>query len=366
MKIISADLKKTKMKYMMKLILSISAKIIVLVFLLDGILDFSYIYVKKIKILTYTQYSDYKISHENGKKIPLGSLEDTAHEWSRVTFRELPGLGSIPNSFSSPRVNIAPDGRRSNGLSPLDNPAKSGLLFGSSQALGYHVSDDQSLPAQIQKKLGNISVQNYASLGQKLSQTMMRWDEISKNSRPIDFVIIAGGVYDLLDDCADYPKLKEQEEQTRLGFAYKKIFESTASKTASLCDTPLGAEMAVEHSIRLLKETVSFGREKRIPFVIAILPTTFDDGLNTSNLKDRTGYQETLPLLKKVFSNFHQRLREIDAPEIIDLSQSIRRDQPYFLDPSGHLSGDGNEQLADALIKKAAPVFTGKTLKADP
>jgi lysophospholipase L1-like esterase len=356
---IKIQLKKIDMKKKLYNALIILTSLFIALILIDGFLDLSYVYAKKAK-LYISQYSQSK--HLPSEALPPpGSIDDIAPEWHHVSVQQVPGIGDVPKEFTSPRVNISADGQRSNGSPPPANPTTSGLLLGASQAVGYLVPDDQTLSAHLQKMIPDSDIRNYAVSGQELPGTRLLWEKLFKQNSTFNFVIIAGGTYGLFSDCMKFgnDSSYDPDTETRLQSLYRQLFK----KPSRFCETPSGREMAVEHSMHSIRETLIIARTKNIPFSIVILPTPYDAGQNVSNLENDPTYEKTSPMLEKAYELFHQKLQEIKAPELIDLSRSLGTDQPYFLDIGCHLSGDGYKQIAHAIAQRAAPLFSGKKLE---
>lgn len=363
------------MKGLIVVFFSTTAKILVVFFLINGFIDVLYVLNKKGQNLySEVHYKQQLAAKNNNAEFATGSINDIVADWTNLPARNLPGIGGVYKNIVTPGINIGPDGKRSNGALRVSQPTASGLLIGSSLALGYLVADDQTISAHLEKKIPGIVVENYGATGQTLEQTrMLWWNILEKKKDEVDFSVIITGLIDISRDCAIQTKVSGDE--IRVVNIYNKILEKieyydfmrrVESPDLHICQTSEGMNFAAQHAVDAVKETVILGRQKGLPFAVFIMPTPFSRNPNVSNLVGRTDYQQHASVLKGVYTLFHEKLRQLDMPEIIDLSTILDNQGPYFLDIGAHLSGDGNKKVAAAIAERASPLFSQQRLYEPP
>ncbi|MCE4558050.1 SGNH/GDSL hydrolase family protein [Roseateles cellulosilyticus] len=327
---------------MIRRVLTAVFQVFIVVCLVDGFLDIVYPAIGYFK----KNMEDSFRAPEMGIKMPRSGLP----------VRQEPGIPNILKEYASAYINIAPDGRRSNGGAPLVAAGHKGILLGSSTAFGHGVKDSQTISSQLERELEGVRVYNYAGLGQPTSSSILRWYDLQKKYGNPDFVIVAGINYQIYSDCKLY---RSGFEHSNIFFHLAKVAENTSEyKHVSQCESSDSADLAVRNSIVSVESALSFGRKMGSPFYLVYLPTPYDPNANIDHLITSESARSFIVGMQKVYAQYRKELKKLDVPELIDLSDALPPEGKYFTDLGGHLSAEGNKIVAKALAQRIRPIVS--------
>lgn len=339
-------------------------KLLVVLCLADGFTDLS-IYTLR---LARAEIAEYSARH--------APKDDAVHELYRVQresemtmpHQYIAGIGLVPRPAILPGFSIGADGQRlvRTGNSPAANV--NGLLLGASQAFGIGDSDDQTLSAAMGRILPEVNVSNYAVHGHRIVSNVMYWQSLAERGKKFDFVLIVNGAVDVLYHCLWLPdsnRLNARNSNATpppaLGNAYEKalslVSPSPPLYPQSCGDNAKDVSSVVNRIIYDLKGAQAFARERRIPLAIVIPPSPYGNRANVSTLTGDPFYRDWKPILTPVVSALRRRLKENPLPGVYDLSDAFDGKAPYFLDSSAHMTGQGQEVLAQAIVNRVGKAF---------
>ncbi|MEK9844149.1 hypothetical protein [Thalassospira sp.] len=281
-----------------------------------------------------------------------GSVNDIVEEWPALSVSRMPGIEGALKEYHSAKINISADGMRSNGPLPRQDVKSTVLLLGSSPAWGYRIADHQTLSAHLERNLINTRVENYAGLAQNLRGNILRWYSLSQNEKKPDLVIISGASTDIGLNCSAFYNIQNSRnnnhDSKNLYYnLYRKFWKGDIENHEDfICDSELNQNLAVQQSILAVKNAVSFARQQGIPFYLVYLPTPYDGYDPKDPIMDIRNIHSHLSTKQHVFKLYHEILKEMEVPELIDLSQFLPADGTYFLDKGSHLSENANKLIA--------------------
>lgn len=321
-------------------------QIFIIICLVDGFLDIVYPVASFTKNYLIREISN---TSPQGPIVP-GSIQEIVMPESGFSVRQEPGIRGIANEYHSASINIATDGLRQNGQTRSENGGSVGFLLGSSTAFGYGVADNQTLAAHLERALENVRIYNYAGLAQPTPDNTLRWYDLQRKHGKPDFVILAGANYQIYSDCQPPPEANTKSNIFL--FLFDKVSGKFSPKKTPPCTSSESLDLAIRNSILSIENAVAFGRKQGIPFHIVYLPTPYDANVNVDNLLKSPNIKEHIFAMRRVYSRYQQELVKLNIPEFINLSHALPSETMYFLDAGGHLSGEGNRLIAEALSQR--------------
>ena len=321
-------------------------QIFIIICLVDGFLDIVY------PAASFTKnYLIRKIHNTSTQgSIAPDPMQEIVMPESGFTVRQEPGIRGIANEYHSVDINIEADGLRQNGQTHSENRDSVGLLLGSSVAFGYGVADNQTLAAHLERALDNVRIYNYAGLAQPTPDNTLRWYDLQKKHGNPDFVILAAANYQIYSDCQ--PPSGANTKSNIFLFLFDRVSDKFLSKKISPCASSKNLDLAIKNSILSIENAIEFGRKQGIPFYVVYLPTPYDANVNIDNLLKSQDAKEHIFAMRHVYSRYQQELANLNMPEFINLSHALPSETAYFFDEGGHLSGEGNRLIAEALLQK--------------
>lgn len=267
--------------------------------------------------------------------------------------RNEPGVRSILKEYHSADINVSADGRRQNGSANTVTPDHVWIVLGSSTAFGFGVSDSQTLAANLERKLPGVQVQNYAGLAQSIKENIIRLDEIQRRNGKPRVAVIAGVGYQLWADCMPRPP-EEKAQAPRssiLAYMARRVSETLSQTMVMPCASEQSLNYAIQNTLLEMESALAYAERNGIKLYIAYLPTPYDNTANVDNLS-WTGHElEQTQEMRRVIARFRAELSRLKLPGIVDVSDALPADKSIFLDKGGHLSGEGNEMVAELLLK---------------
>lgn len=327
-------------------------QVFIVICLIDGFLDIAYplaMFTKeKIKIVTSEIKNSASMESNESQKVIFPA--------AGLPVRNEPGIRNIVSEYHSTSINVNAAGLRYNGQPPPEKERYVGVLLGSSSAFGYGVADNQTIAAHLERALNHTRIYNYAGLGQPLPDNILRWYDVQKKTRKPDFVILAGINYQLFNDCRPIPKVKlpGNTHSNILSYLSEQLVDRLSNERVMPCASSDGLELAVRSAILSIENAVAFARKSGTTFYIVNLPSPYDVNVNVSNLLNTMNEKNYILTMQKVINYYHQELTKLDIPELIDLSNSLPTDKPYFLDVGGHLSKEGNRLISEKIFDHIA------------
>ena len=314
-------------------------QIFIVLCLFTGFLDLSYSGASLLK-----KWIDERETSPTVAAIP-GSLQDV------LTVRPLPshytpGMGYSLNEFTSPDVNIDTRGMRSNGTEPPAHPRATAYLFGASQPFGYALRDSQTMASHLERALGDVTVKNYSAPGQRVPTNILRWQEVIQWSGVPDFAIFTDAGLTVMNDCILGEERKHERRSSIIQYIYETLKKE---KKTYYCEDSHTLDQSINHAVYEIQSMVNYARSQNTPFMIVMLPNTFISSTNTSNLPNTPESDRQDKIMRPAIARYLERLKSLNYPELVDLSHSLPTDQPYFLDRHGHMSGKGNQIVAEAI-----------------
>lgn len=327
-------------------------QIFIVICLVDGFLDIAY------PLARFTKYNfDIMASKiKNSGPMKLNESEEVAIPLSGFSVINKPGIRNIVSEYHSKTTNVNADGLRDNGQGAPAKVSYAAFLLGSSTAFGYGVSDNQTIAAHLEREFNDTRIYNYAGLGQPLPDNILRWYDLQKKNGKPDFVILAGINYQLFNDCRPTSKvnLAGNTHPNILSYLSGQLIDRLSSERIMPCASSEGLELAVRSSILSIENAVAFARKSGTTFYMVNLPSPYDANVNVSNLLKTKNEKNYISTMQKAINYYHQELTKLDIPELIDLSNSLPTDKPYFLDVGGHLSKEGNRLISAKIFDHIA------------
>lgn len=321
-------------------------QVFIVICLVDGFLDITY----PLAAFTRKNFKVIISDIENSGSMEFNKSGTVVVPSSGLPSRNEPGIKNIPAEYHSTSINVNANGLRDNGQSPPDTVNHVGVLIGSSTAFGYGVADNQTIAANLERKLSQTQIHNYAGLGQSVPDNILRWYDVQKKNGKPDFVILAGANYQLANECVPVSGSNTHARSNIFFYLNDKIISKFLNDKIMPCASTESLELAIRSSILSIENAIAFARKNEIPFYIIHLPSPYDANVNINNLLNTTNATDDISQMRRVFSRYHQELAKLDIPELIDLSDALPTDKTYFLDFGGHLSKEGNSLISERIF----------------
>lgn len=327
-------------------------QVFIVICLVDGFLDIAY------PLARFTKYNFHIMTSKikNFGPMKFNESEEVEIPLSGFFVRNKPGIRNIVSEYHSKTTNVNADGLRHNGQGAPAKVSYAGFLLGSSTAFGYGVSDNQTIAAHLEREFNHTRIYNYAGLGQPLPDNILRWYDLQKKNGKPDFVILAGINYQLFNDCRPVSKvnLPGNTHSNILSYLSGQLIDRLSNERVMPCASSEGLELAVRSAILSIENAVAFARKSGTSFYMVNLPSPYDANVNVSNLLNTMNEKNYISTMQRVINYYHQELTKLDIPELIDLSNSLPTDKPYFLDVGGHLSKEGNRLISEKIFDHIA------------
>lgn len=342
----------------------------------------SLLLVLLIGLEVYLRVGDNRMSGLDKRRIVVPNYAGA--EWPATHFRELNGLKTVFFSFVEWRrdlfagetINIV--GPFHERLTPVAEGAKGGAVyfFGGSTVWGTGARDHETIPA-FYGKLAGRPARNFGESGYVVHQSfeMLLWVLRESTERPAA-VVFYSGVNEIAQLCRSGVNVFSQGQEARMralltqeeGLLLRaltplKVRLSQAGggggKDHFDCDNdPAKAQAVADTLIEDWKLAKHAAEAEGIVFVAALQPVVFfsktiadqraDSGRDVDDDR-REQFEAVYPLIR-------QRLAEVGA---IDLTAALDEETLFYIDFC-HLSPNGNERMAQALVAAIEPRLAGR------
>lgn len=288
-------------------------------------------------------------------KTLAGSVASRPAGWADLRLRIVPGLGNVVEAASGPGLHVDSLGIRSTETAPRNEVH--GVLLGSSQAFGWHIANDETVAAAIERGRTDTNVTVIAGPGRTAAESMVHWQQVLGRVDAPDFGILLFSNFELYEACQPAPQPRNNE-LALVGFARKllrRLFPTI--KEEPPCATPEARTAIAERSLYELKAALEFGRRQTPHFAVIIAPLLYGNDSNAQLIRGPLA-PEFAESLDRAVREFRARVSIEKIPDVIDLSDAFdgNGDQ-YFIDTASHFSPAGANRLAAKILESLPESF---------
>lgn len=271
-------------------------------------------------------------------------------------------VGPVRDFSEALSFNGAIDGRRITQAESLNGREYQGIMLGASQSWGYFVDDKHLVSQLLMNRMTNVAIDNYSLLGVTLDQSLSYWQSVERNLDNKKFVIVIGGVFDVMSYCHFEPNTFHQKpqfiEQIGLASFYNKLITKlNPGKNLVYCKDSIDVDQVVQRIMNSIDLMLLEAKRKNMKALIIIPPIPLFASPNVSNFSSSTSFFEIKKAMYPVYESLNKRINSLDSASVINLMHAFDDDEIYFLDPMGHLTERGHEKLAEEIINQVGEGF---------
>jgi len=271
-------------------------------------------------------------------------------------------VGPVRDFSMAVSFNGATDGRRITSAEMLSGREYQGILLGASQSWGYFVDDKHLVSQLLMNRMTDVAIDNYSLLGATLEQSLLYWQSVERNLEHKSFVIVIGGVFDVLSYCYLEPNAFLQEHQVteQIGFVsfYNKLTTKlNLGQNLIYCSDKSDIDNVVQKVLNSIELFVLEAKRNNMKALIVIPPVPFFSSPNVSNFSSKSSFLEMKKAMLPVYESLNKRINSLDSASVINLMHAFDHGEIYFLDPMGHLTERGHEKLAEEIINQVGEDF---------
>ena len=305
-----------------------------------------------LKNIYVTEESDASFSQQHSQDIFQG-YQKTNYMFS---------VGPVRDFSMAVSFNGAADGRRITSADSLSGREYQGILLGASQSWGYFVDDKHLVSQLLMNRMSDVAIDNYSLLGATLDQSLSYWQSVERNLEHKSFVIVIGGVFDVMSYCYLEPNAFNQKHQVTeqiglVSFYNKLIAKLNLRQNLIYCSDKLDIDNVVQKVLNNIELIELEAKRNNMKALIVIPPVPFFSSPNVSNFSSKSSFLEMKKALHPVYQSLNKRINSLDSASVINLMQAFDHGEIYFLDPMGHLTERGHHKLAEEIINKVGEDF---------
>ncbi|WP_439816260.1 hypothetical protein [Zavarzinia sp. CC-PAN008] len=292
---------------------------------------------------------------------PDRARADRPAGWDDYRFREVPGLGKLVEPIAAPGLNVDALGRRATGNPPRNGPH--GVLLGSSPTFGFHVADDATLAAALERRRTDVTVASLAGPARTTPESMANWARVEAALDAPDFGILVFGYIDVFLACwpsfggAEPVAERAGEHQPALVTVPARLLRRLSPPSDTPCRDPEVQAALVERSLYELRSALAYGRTRTPHFVVVVPPTVFGTDADVAALRTKVP-PAVAQSLDTLIRAIRARLAADAIPGVIDLSALFDADgMRYLIDSGSHFSAAGADLLAEEILRQLPDDF---------
>lgn len=344
---------KTLVKSMILLFVLVSIANFTVELLLTARTHFLNTHKSILKNINITEDADIPFLEQHSKDIFYGN--------SKTSFSISIG---VERDFSDAlSFNGSTDGRRLTSTDLLINKKYNGILLGSSQAWGYFAKDTDTLSHQLMNSIGNIAIDNYSLLGVTLEQSFHYWQKNKSHLHKQDFIIIVGGVADIINYCnkSTYNKnIRDATATTNIGLInfYNRLNDRIRKYKNNMgCYNEEQANEAVSKILNSIELFLKKAREDNLSILIVIPPVSVYGSPNLSQLKPNKAFYESKENYNLAYDILNKSVNQLNSKSVVNLMHIFDDEDNYYIDLESHFNPKGHAKLANEIAKKIPEGF---------
>lgn len=271
-------------------------------------------------------------------------------------------VGPVRDFSSAVSFSGASDGRRITPIESLNGKKYQGVMFGASQSWGYFVDDKHLVSQLLMNKMKDVAIDNYSLLGVTFEQIISYWHVVKPHLGEKKFVVVVGGVADIMMYCYSEPYAFKQKAQVKdkIGFVYfysKLVTKLTHSEEPAYCNSKTDIDNVVQRVMNSIESILLLAKKNNVKALVVIPPVPFFGSSNTSNFPSNNAFLEMKKTISPAYEALNTRINDLDSASVINLMDAFDDGNIYFLDSTGHFTERGHEKLAEEIINQVGEEF---------
>lgn len=300
------------------------------------------------------------IAEDSDTTFLLKHAKDISEGYQKTNY--MFSVGLVRDFSDADSFNGATDGRRITSAESLKEREYQGIMLGASQSWGYFVEDKHLVSQLLMDRMTNVAIDNYSLLGVTLDQSLSYWQSVEHNLDDKKFVIVIGGVFDVMSYCHSEPNRFHHKphfiEQIGLVSFYNKLISKlNLGKNLIYCSDSVDIDQIVQRVSNSIELIMLEAKRNNMKALIVIPPVPLFGSPNVNNFSSEPSFLQMKKAMYPVYEALNRRLHSLDSASVINLMRAFDDSAVYFLDPMGHLNERGHEKLAEEIINHVGEDF---------